>query len=262
MSGKLTAWVFCTAFSSPQHISKVSASLWTQPLSGYPVSVSSILWAVNKTQDTPPIWAVVPPRLGVGTPPFSGWESWSWIWRCWFSFLPLHTWSQIAAVQAGGHYLMKATQPHHSQNATLKCWDLLGYAQMMCPKNWTESVTNLCPAEIISHLNESDFLPVMQTKLSLWLHRVRMAHNNNITTTRYQIPHTSHLPTTSVLSGGQQYPTPIVSNVSRAPLTPPESSDQKSHFMVTSNPSHTFFASATARAAVHCCYLSAASRVP
>lgn len=80
--------------------------------------------------------------------------------------------------------------------------------------------------------------------------------------TTHQIPHTSHLPTTSVLSGGQQYPTPIVSNVSRAPLTPPESSDQKSHFMVTSNPSHTFFASATARAAVHCCYLSAASRVP
>lgn len=71
---------------------------------------------VNNSKDsiTSPLEAAPHPKPGESIPPLSGWKSWSQIWSCWFSSLPLHTQLSTAPVQAEDCGTMKPTASHHS----------------------------------------------------------------------------------------------------------------------------------------------------
>ena len=54
--------------------------------------------------------------------PFSDWEPWSQIYRCWFSSLPLHTLLQTSLVRAEDPHPMAPGGPCHPQKAETKSW--------------------------------------------------------------------------------------------------------------------------------------------
>ena len=111
-TSKSRASPFSSAPSSPRRTGKESAWLQTlhQSACQSPAPLSSHSWT-RPWETWPP-----PPRARSPRRPRKGWEPWPQIWRCWFSFWPLHTRLRTDPARAGGppvpHVWVRKTQNH------------------------------------------------------------------------------------------------------------------------------------------------------